>query len=598
MLTIGGAVTITTIQQRERTTVLTDEGATEPALTITGLISRRSHSTLALARVAERQLHEFAHWWRVAGGVHVDSSEFDVDDGLYEVRNVSTRTEPATGVSHGITVSLTLRRLGGTGPGGNATRRLLPTPTLNTNNFSVTSTPFQALPVGASSHDIVASASPGSADGTMGLMASSSPQTYFHDAADYNKGECKVWDTGGSATASDWVRVFGPDHVFASAAHCAIDNGLVRLTPIVASPGRHAVAVWTGAAWTTITDSNGDAVTIGGNAPSAWLSCRIRDITPWRVEVEWPLVPPASPWFPVKRLTLERGRMLAKLVLSAETSAQMGIGIVGSSNGLSAVIPTETQLTAAAARAHALDSGAATLNAVTVQPALMTVTHGGTAMGLLVAASTSGTDWKKSSLGGIELITTTTASSFTVWIGGLAYDAAKLAVEAEAATLVATAAITTISGASGGGSNNCVSLPAVSDAVRMAAHRNPPAGTTVLGIARVQNAGTSSSDSIQMQIYNVTAGAALTGSEVGVQASTLGSGGTWKYTTVIGTGWNGTDNIELRVTRSAAGGGGAIYVDRGWLLTIGNGGYKFARDIGRAALTEVLVRAQTIRRVR
>jgi hypothetical protein len=598
MITVMGQVAITTISQRERTTVVTDDGALAPALTLTGLISRRSHSTLALARVAERQLHELAHWSRVAGGVHIDSTEMDVDDGQYELRNVQTRVTPETGVSIGIVVSLTLVRLGGAGAGGNVLRRLLPQATLTANGFAVTSTPRYAMPVSTSALSLVQLQFINTADGNVSIIGSTSAQTYYQPAADHNKGEVKVWDTGGSATPGDWVRVFGPDHVFASPAHCAIDNGLVRLTPL-ATAGLHAVAAWDGTAWVTLTSpAQGDYVVIGSAGFVDWITCRIADVTPWRAEVQWAMSRAVVPWFPTKTYVVERGRPLAKLTVATDTAATVSSGIVGQYD-YTLVKQTEATAAAGLIRDHNVEVAPAdlALTGLIAQPMMISVNDDATVMAIMAGAALSGYTWVKEAAGGMTIGASGAVTSYTAWLGGVAYDATRVMGEAEAGTRAGTAVVATVAGASGGGSNNCVSLPALNDYVDLTGMTNPPAGSIVCVYARVYNSGVSASDSVLINLRS-TASGALAGSQQTWTAATLGSAGTWKWVSSVATGWDGVTAIYPRVLRSAIGGGGSIYVDQVVLVTVSNGGYQYAQDLARAALTDVRVRPQTIRQVR
>lgn len=601
-ITLHGVVTLSTVDANRVPITVDADGALTHGLRITGRTS--GFATLASAKEAARLIRELAWYGRHAGGLYVNSSEMDIDDGLYRLDDVEVAHAPGTGAHRLFDVSLTLTRLGGAGAGGNVRRLLFAGASLQTNSWSITSTPWYATPIGAAMLINADNKYLSNADGaSQPLRSVATYEEYVLNAADYNRGECKVWDTGGSGTRANWTRVFSPDHAFASPDYCAIDNGLVTYVPIAARPGQHDVQVWDSSAWRTITGTTGDGVLWASALPNGWTHCRIDELTPWRVVVSYYCGNSTAPYVRTKRMTIWRGRHLALYELTGDSAARIDAGIAGNSTYTQLAVNRDTTNNLQDARDHLVDAAAAAYLDAS-DNWLACTSPSATAMGVIATRLTTNIEFNKSSSGGI-FVYNSSATTLACYLGGLAYNAGSLLVEAEAGTLTGTAIVGTVAGASGGASNNVVSLPALNDRVE-SANMTPPAmgGTsnTVRAYARLSYSGTSASDSVQLQIWNQTAGAQLTGASTTKTFSAInalvGATDVFIWISTEGTGWNGTDNLRIRVTRSAAGGGGNVRADEYFLLTIVGGGLDGAKTIANAALTEMTVLPAVARAVR
>ena len=546
--------------------------------------------TLAQAKTTETQIHELAWYSRAAGGVYVDSNEFDVDDGLYRLEEVEASYTPETSKTFLVDVSLNLIRVGGAS--ANLTRTVYVQPTLQSNSWGVTSTPWYARPVGASNLGPVGdSLSRTSADGTITAHQSSSINRYRLNTADYNAGECKVWDTGGSADTATWTRVYGPDHQFASPDYCAIDNALIRFNPVAASPGEMDFYIYeaSGGAWREV-GTRTYARVASGTALAAWQAVQITELTPWRVTVQWRCSVNVSPFWVVETLTLERGRPVALVDLTVPSAVEMRVGLFGAANsrftfGHNSGSGSTDNL------ADAYDSDTDTgFNTIDDADDNWLGLVGDTAdhdVMAIVAARTATNSALTTVTGGGAYVSQTGATTLAVYIGGIAYDTANVVAECEAGSLGGTAATATVSGASGG-TPNCVTLPANGDAVTTLNAGTMPAlsGTANIIVrmyARIQNVGVSASDEARLRIYNETATTYPT--TVSKTFDVLASTGTWKWLSAEYTGWNGTDMLRAEVRRSAAGGGGTLYADLVLMVTL-DSATNGIRAVARAALTE------------
>lgn len=550
----------------------------------------RTHSTVAVAKTYEQQLRELVWYSRHAGGVYVDSDEFAADDGLYRLDSVDSDSDPYAQTTGLLRLTLTLTRIGG--GAANVTRWLHVQPTLQSNSWGVTSTPWYARPVGASNLGPVGdSLSRTSADGTITAHQSSSINRYRLNTADYNAGECKVWDTGGSADTATWTRVYGPDHQFASPDYCAIDNALIRFNPVAASPGEMDFYIYeaSGGAWREV-GTRTYARVASGTALAAWQAVQITELTPWRVTVQWRCSVNVSPFWVVETLTLERGRPVALYDLSVSSAVEMRVGLFGAANsrftfGHNSGSGSTDNL------ADAYDSDTDTgFNTIDDADDNWLGLVGDTAdhdVMAIVAARTATNSALTTVTGGGAYVSQTGATTLAVYIGGIAYDTANVVAEAEAGSLGGTAATATVSGASGG-TPNCVSLPTNTAAVTTLNAGTMPAlsGTANIIVrmyARIQNVGTSASDEAQIRLYNETA--ANYPANTTKTFDVLGSTGTWKWISVEWTGWNGTDTLRAEVRRSVAGGGGTLYADLVLMVTL-DSATNGIRAVARAALTE------------
>jgi hypothetical protein len=576
-------ITINRISSRGTVTRRGDGGAIERVLTLGGRTSKR-FDTLAAAKAIEVQLHELVWYSRQAGGLYVNSSEFDVDDGLYILDSVDTSTSVDAQTTYIVDVDLSLIRIGGAG--ANVQRYVHILPSLQSNSWSVTSTPWYALPVGATNLGPTAgSLGRTSADGAVPVTQSSVSNRYAISGADYNAGECKVWDTAGSATPADWVRVYGPDHQFAQPYHCAVDNGLIRFVPLSAAPGTHDLYVYesSGSAWREVGTST--YVLINSTTGVVWQGVQITELTPWRVTIQYRSSFSASPYFAVQTLTLERGRPVALSDYTVPSATTMRQGIIGATNFRFA-LGHDTTNNVGDARDDDTESAAITFSDTDDNwIAVVGDTADHDVMGIVATRTATNTDLLAGDA--TAFAQQTSAATLAVYIGGIAYDTANIVSECEAGSLGGTAATATIASASGG-TPNCVSLPSLTAAVTTLNAASPPAlsGTANIIVrmyARIQNVGTSASDEAQIRVYNETA--ANYPANTTKTFSVLGSTGTWKWMSVQYTAWNGTDTLRAEVRRSVAGGGGSLYADLVVIATI-DSGVDGVRAVARAALTE------------
>lgn len=586
MITIQGAIQINPVQSRAYTTERADTGFSTASMTVTGYTAR-DRTSLAAAKETARQLNEMAsnYWYRI---VHVADSEDNQIDGLYELRGASVTATPATSNSKAalFAVSVTLRRAGGERTGGtNLSRRVRPLAILRANSYSITTTSWFALPVGADGLDLITgNATRASADGSVPLRSGTTAERFVLGGADVSKGECKVWDTGGvaddgSAAPSGWTRVWAADHRFADPRYVAIDNGLLRVSSNP-STGTGSVALrgWLGAAWSAARALNIEA---SSGTTTFVTALHITELNNYRVVIRQQTLRSTVPFFLTTTLTLERGKTWVLVEQTASSSATLRQSVPSSLN-LVARAPT--------AQRDAAHTGDGTLALTSTEDNwFASVTPAADADGLQVyaaAVETTNTNFYMEATSTMLLQRTSTTSLTAAW-GILPHNTVTYPCweEAEAGTLAGTAALAADAGASGGG-NNCVSLPSLTASVRGVATVPQPAPTIIRAWARVKNTGVSASDTVWISIRNVTGAADLV-----VSTSTfavLGGSGAWKWISVEAnpSTWNGTDVLRVFVARTAAGGGGALLVDAMMLLSIADGQLTYVRDVARQAMTD------------
>jgi hypothetical protein len=594
-LLIMATVSIDPVQSRAFTTTRDDSGFSTPIMTVTGYTDR-DRTDLAAAKETARQLNELAanYWYRV---VHVADSEDSQYDGYYELQSAAVTATPATSNSKAalFAISVTLRRVGGSGVASpNLQRIVRPTATLIANSWSITSQPWYPIPIGATAFINGDNKYLSNADGALQALRNvATYEQYLMSTADVGKGECKVWDTGGSSTRANWKRVWAADHAFASAAHCAIDNGLVTYVPLAARPGQHEIQCWDSSAWQTVTSTTGDGVLFAGTLGAAWNAATITQISPWSVTVRYQLGSSTVPISRIKEITLSRGRHLAYYTLTGNTAARIDVGVSGGSY-TRFTFNRNTTDNLNDARDHTVDAAAAVLN--TANDNWVASTSPSTTAVVIIAIPTTATATVMKSDTGGSFIFTGSVTSLTCMVGAQAYAAGTLALEAEAGTRTGTAAVGTLAGSSGGGSNNCVSLPAAGDRIESANLSLPALGgasDTVRAYARCYYIGAFAGDSIQIQIWNQTAGAQLTGATTtktfAAINTAIGASSVFFWISCEGTGWNGTDSLRIRVTHTVASGGATLVVDEWFAITIVGGGLDGPKTIANAALTYMTI---------
>lgn len=591
---LGGAVYLSQVDSRALTTTYGDGGVATVELALSGRIATNSSGvtlTAAQVREQERLLRELAANPAYARALHVDSDEVTVDDGLYEARDVRTSLAPGSQFARW---SLTLRRLGGGGAAGANLRRLVVSSVaLTPNGFSVTADQWVAAPVGATflpASSIVSGTRAG-IDGTIPVLNTASQQAYVFSGADYNTGECKVWDTTGSVTEADWKRVFSPDHAFASVTHCVIENGLVRFRPHATAVGKHLIDARSPTnTWVAVTDAtNGDLLALTTNG-----ELLLEELTPWRVVATWRHLFGTN--LVTKTITLERGKATGKVVLSSPVSLGWTIGL--RHDTLWRWLLTRNTVAAAVAMDMAYES--ATAISTLTDPTIILLNNTTNVVGLAAVVNTSATVARISGGRGVQI--TQTATSLTVYLGGLAYDVSDSWNEAESETLANGAVTgTAIAGFSGA---SYVRLAALNHEVQFGTLQqlnSSSSGSNVLAAVRVAStvaaASANAGDTLKLAIYNLTAAAdAVSVTLAATNATYFATANTWVWCVLELSGWNGTDVIYPYAIRTGAPTAQEFAVDQALLVTIGGGAFKPA-DVARQALTDVRTWALSQRQV-
>ncbi|MHC1625251.1 MAG: hypothetical protein ACXQS2_04565, partial [Methermicoccaceae archaeon] len=125
------------------------------------------------------------------------------------------------------------------------------------------------------------------ADGTITLVkATTSNQIDFDfDGDEVNCGECKLYDTGGSSTETDWKRVFSTQHTFSDPTlisdYPQIDNGLIKMPTGVELTTDHHIKVYDGSSWNT----RALMYVYGMSSPTVWHNLTASEVTPDRINV-------------------------------------------------------------------------------------------------------------------------------------------------------------------------------------------------------------------------------------------------------------------------------------------------------------------------
>lgn len=597
------SITLNRISARQRTTTIGDGGALQMALTVTG--QTKGAGSQAAAQEIERQLHELARYGRLVGGLYVSSTEADIDTGLYRVANVQTSHEVNLHRTYLVTVSLTLTRIGGAGPGGNVVRRVYPSPSLQTNSWGFTSTPWYALatPVTAPLDLAVSQFLTGS-DGNTPLIQSSSSTRYALNQAASGVGECKVWDHAGdqdpaSFTPSSWKRVYAPDYRYAQAYHWAADNGFVRITAQNNLSGNYGVMLEyydsAAVAWKVVSANTGAnnqiSCQFNGSTPTAWVHSELLEVSPERVKVRCYMT--AGAFQPTITFTLERGKQWVLVELTSLSSTTLGIGLTCTNSRYVFNRYNTTSAPTNDCANHTISSGAVTFTN-TADNWIASTHPGGTVkvMRFVATRSTAVTLSKPSGGNGGLLASQASVTSLAAYVGAFYYDNTALNVEAESATLT-SASSTADAGASNG---NVARMTTAAGVIEVRPGSLLPAlGASASQTARVRaywrvkNAGTNAGDTVRLTIWNATTLAVMSGSQTDYTHSALGTSGSFKWISCETTAWNGTDTLYFRCARQAAATADATDADECVFVCLGNGLIGGAYDKAHAALTEMTV---------
>lgn len=587
MITIAGVIVLRPVDTTERSVTVDDAGLSLPVISVRGRTARDSSGarlTLTQALAIRRQMLEIGSNASLRRAVHLDSDEDAIDTGLYELSEVRAAITPATGKTHLVDVSFTARRLGGAGvSGANLTRTAYVAADLQTNSYSITSLPYWALPIGAKSLDTGTTAARTNKDGAQAILSNSSASSYVFSGADYNAGEVKVWDTTGSATESDWLRVFAPDHTFADPAHCVVDNGLVRFRPMTSgSLGLHRIDVWNGTAWIACTDSSGgDGFALNSaTVTDAWAGVRIDELSNWRVKVTFLGSRATSPAFYAKSITLDRGKFLALVEATSTTSTNIWLGCGGLSRILTIARSEASDLS--------VDGGSLTFTAATDN---WMATWGATSDTVMAvgACRSSSLTFSRPSTGGFNF-RASSATSLAVYLGGVPYDAGKSIQEAEAGLLAGGATTSTaLAGYSGTGAAR---LPNTVGAVVSTTGQNaPPSGTTIRAYCRVAVSSTAAADTMTLRILKASDASVLASVTLTANNATdFPAANTWYWRSVEYASWDGTTGLYPSAIRSTAPSAAAFYVDKVlFVRTIGAVGLAGPDEVAAQAVTETRV---------
>lgn len=588
-ITINGTIVLSPVTSRATTTQRDDRGFATTELSVTGY-SNRARASLAAAKEVTRQLTEMAAnvWYRV---VYLADSEDSQVDGRYELRGATVTATPATSNSTAAlyAITVTLRRLGGGGAyGPNAGHRVTTLANLTVNSYSYAALAY--IPVPISGYPLPTTATGfftrTGADGTMnGLVtAAASPLAFAMSGDDVDNGECKVWDVLDLANLpASWVRVWSADHTFATGSLVAIDNGLVRLGGITGGDGRHYIQAWdaTNSAWVNIASAaqDGDAPVIGASGSHTSRQVTIDELSPWRVVVTWTYSLGAAPYVWRKTITLERGKHLAKIVYTPVAAATITVAPLKRTF----IVARRTADTASGY--HGAVETAASLSTATDA---MLMGFNATTDKVLAVSAVSTTAVTAAVTTSEFRYAAAAATSLTVWVGGVSYDAARARSEAEAETLGGGASVIALGGGSGG---QVVQLDAAAEQVTFNTLNGPPTGSRVMAwfrIAHAQSAAAANAgNTLKLAIYNFSIPAdAATITLLATNATFFPTANTFVWAAVEYNGWNGTDSLTPYAAKNASASAAGFYIDQAVFLTLNGTNYDRPRDLANLALTD------------
>lgn len=578
-VTLNGTIVLNPITSRELTTERDDVGFSTPTLSLTGY-SDRARANLAAAKEIVRQLNEMAsnYWYRI---VHLADSDDAQYDGLYELLSATVTGTPSEANIYAalFAVTVTLRRIGGGGTSGaNLTRRVSTVAALNANSYGITAqsvipTPVNAYPLltTASTHIQYQTEN----GGIRGHYTTTYPVVvYAMSGADVSAGECKVWDIG---PAPD-VRVWSTDHAFASAEDVLLDNGMVRVG-CHSTDGDHYYQVWDGSAWQTVTVS--DLTNVGGTHTHTFRSLTIDELSPWRVSATWTYSIDVTPYLWSKTITVERGKHLAKVVVTPVAAATiklrpMDVRFLLTRRTTDNLCARDTTVDGLGALSIATDNVLMGFNTITDDI-------------LCVAAISSTSVTAGTETGPFAYIQAVTASSLTVWLGGVPYDCVDAVHEAESGSLLGGA--TTTSTLSGDSGNSVVQMDALNERASMTAQTTLPSGSHAIAWFRIASSVASGAgnagDTLLVGIWNNTTAASAASTTVAATSATyFAAANTLNWISVEYTSWNGTDALYPYFQKTASATAQAFYCDEVIFLTYKSGNADKADDAATLAMTD------------
>jgi hypothetical protein len=219
---------------------------------------------------------------------------------------------------------------------------------------------------------------------------------------------------------------------------------------------------------------------------------------------------------------------------------------------------------------------------------------------VLSVAAVASTSVAASVVSSVLRLTATTATSLTVWVGGVPYSCAKAHIEAESTTLTGGATTTGALSADSGGL--VAQLDALNETANAGTLASPPTGSRVVAWFRIASSVASASgnagDQLKLAIYNTTVPGDATFSLLAANnGAAFAAANTLVWLAIEYTSWNGTDVISPYAVKAASATAQAFYVDEIIMLSVNTQQLTQARDAAALALTDSYVWSTIDRRV-